>query len=165
LFFFEDIELTEQLSTLVSEALLCIRGNVKAKVSVAKNTSQNNTKLRLIQLMSSIIKRTSIIDTTRSLAHGCLEVDASHWNRLMFFWYGIVHSWLPVLTMRLYWQWRCLRIFLIGTGNYKTIPLQDIYSPSLHQDLHVKVGDALGINVGLDDFDSDPIAWEALKVA
>ncbi|KAG1872269.1 hypothetical protein F4604DRAFT_1925889 [Suillus subluteus] len=119
-FLFEDIELTAQLSTLVSEALSCIRGNVKAK------------------LMSSIIKRTSIIDTTRSLAHGCLEVDAPHWNRFAF--------------LR-----RCLCIFLIGTGNYKTIPLQDIYSPSLHQDLHVKVGDALGVNVGLDDFDSDPI--------
>ncbi|KAG2081034.1 uncharacterized protein F5147DRAFT_783951 [Suillus discolor] len=106
LFLFEDIELTAQLSTLVSEALSCIRGNVKAK------------------LMSSIIKRSSIIDTARSLAHGCLEVDASHWNRYAF--------------LR-----RCLRIFLIGTGNYKTIPLQDIYSPSLlpslHRDLRVKL--------------------------
>ncbi|KAG1753151.1 hypothetical protein EDB19DRAFT_1902800 [Suillus lakei] len=123
-FLFEDIELTAQLSTLVSEALSCIRGNVKAK------------------LMSSIIKRTSIIDTARSLAHGCLEVDASHWNRFAF--------------LR-----RCLRIFLIGTGNYKTIPLQDIYSPSLlpslHRDLRLKVSDALGVDVGLDDFDSDPI--------
>jgi hypothetical protein len=73
-----------QLSTLVSEALSCIHGNVKAKVSVAKNTSQNNAKLRLIQLMSSIIKRSSIIDTARSLSHGCLEVDASHWNRYTF---------------------------------------------------------------------------------
>ncbi|KAG2117241.1 uncharacterized protein F5147DRAFT_567093 [Suillus discolor] len=64
--------------------------------------------------------------------------------------------------MRFHWQRRCLRIFLIGTGNYKTIPLKDIYSPSLlpslHRDLHVKVGDALGIDVGLDDFDQDPIA-------
>ncbi|KAG2028450.1 hypothetical protein BDR03DRAFT_1019784 [Suillus americanus] len=63
--------------------------------------------------------------------------------------------------MRLYWQRRCLRIFLIGTGNYKTIPLQDIYSPSLlpslHRDLRLKVSDALGVDVGLDDFDSDPI--------
>ncbi|KAG1871534.1 hypothetical protein F4604DRAFT_2014517 [Suillus subluteus] len=124
LFLFEDIELTAQLSTLVSESLSCIRGNVKAK------------------LMSSIIKRSSIIDTARSLSHGCLEVDASHWNRYAF--------------LR-----RCLRIFLIGTGNYKTIPLKDIYSPSLlpslHRDLRVKVGDALGVDVGLDDFDSDPI--------
>ncbi|KAG1717657.1 hypothetical protein EDB19DRAFT_1839474, partial [Suillus lakei] len=51
--------------------------------------------------------------------------------------------------------------FLIGTGNYKTIPLQDIYSPSLlpslHRDLRLKVSDALGVDVGLDDFDSDPI--------
>ncbi|KAG1896773.1 uncharacterized protein F5891DRAFT_1192667 [Suillus fuscotomentosus] len=63
--------------------------------------------------------------------------------------------------MRLYWQRCCLHIFLIGTGNYKTIPLQDIYSLSLllslHRDLHVKVGDALSVDVGLDDFDSDPI--------
>ncbi|KAG1836866.1 hypothetical protein DFJ58DRAFT_734664 [Suillus subalutaceus] len=64
--------------------------------------------------------------------------------------------------MRPHLQQRCLRIFLIGTSNYRTIPLKDIYSPSLlpslHRDLRVKVGDALGIDVGLDDFDSDPIA-------
>jgi hypothetical protein len=63
--------------------------------------------------------------------------------------------------MRLYWQRRCLCIFLISTGNYKTIPLQDIYSPSLlpslHRDLRLKVSDALGVDVGLDDFNSDPI--------
>ncbi|KAG1785094.1 uncharacterized protein HD556DRAFT_1314540 [Suillus plorans] len=88
-FLFEDIELTAQLSKLVSKALSCICSNVKTK-----------------------------------------------------------HH--------------CLHIFLIGTGNYKTIPLKDIYSPlllpSLHHDLHVKVGDALGINVGLDNFNQDPIA-------
>ncbi|KAG1764378.1 hypothetical protein EV702DRAFT_1205041 [Suillus placidus] len=123
-FLFEDIELTTQLSKLVSEVLSCIRGNVKTK------------------LMPSILKRSSIIDTARSLAHGCLEVDASHWNRYAFLW-------------------RCLHIFLIGFGNYKTIPLKDLYSasllPSLHKDLCVKVSEALGIDVGLDDFDQDPI--------
>ncbi|KAG1826380.1 hypothetical protein EV424DRAFT_1345690 [Suillus variegatus] len=87
-FLFEDIELTTQLLKLVSEALSCIRSNVKTKR-------------------------------------------------------------------------RCLRIFLIGIGNYKTIPLKDLYSasllPSLHWDLHIKVGDALGINVELDDLDLDPM--------
>ncbi|KAG2098949.1 uncharacterized protein F5147DRAFT_582824, partial [Suillus discolor] len=100
-FLFEDIELTAQLSKLVSEALSCIRGNIKTK------------------LMSSILKRSSIIDTARSLAHGCLEVDASHWNRYAFL---------------------------------------DIYSPSLlpslHRDLRVKVGDALGIDNGADSIGS-----------
>ncbi|KAG1741901.1 uncharacterized protein EDB91DRAFT_1247944 [Suillus paluster] len=124
-FLFEDIELTAQLSKLVSEALACIHGNIKSK------------------LMTSISKRSSIIDTARSLAHGCLEIDVSHWNRYAFLWH-------------------CLRIFLIGTGNHKNIPLKDIYSlsllPSLHRDLRVKVGNTLGIDVGLDDFDPDPIA-------
>ncbi|KAG1894216.1 uncharacterized protein F5891DRAFT_1195493 [Suillus fuscotomentosus] len=126
-FLFEDIELTAQLSKLVSEALLCICGNVKTK------------------LMLSILKCSSIIDTARSLAHSCLEVDASHWNRYTFLWC-------------------CLRIFLIRTGNYKTIPLKDLYSasllPSLHQDLHIKVGNALGINVELDDLDLDPMTQD-----
>ncbi|KAG1720091.1 hypothetical protein EDB19DRAFT_1647415 [Suillus lakei] len=59
-------------------------------------------------------------------------------------------------------QRRCLHIFLIGIGNYKAIPLKDIYSPSLlpslHRDLRIKVGDTLGIDVGLDDFDPGPMA-------
>lgn len=63
--------------------------------------------------------------------------------------------------MRLHWQRRCLRIFLIGTGNYKTIPLKDLYSasllPSLHRDLRIKVSEGLGIDVGLDDTYPDPM--------
>ncbi|KAG1892324.1 hypothetical protein F4604DRAFT_1565221, partial [Suillus subluteus] len=65
-FLFEDIELATQFSKLISKALSSIRGNVKNK------------------LMSSISKCSSIIDTARSLAHGCIEVDATHWNRCAF---------------------------------------------------------------------------------
>ncbi|KAG2081016.1 hypothetical protein BD769DRAFT_1378197, partial [Suillus cothurnatus] len=49
----------------------------------------------------------------------------------------------------------CLRIFLIGRGNYKNIPLKKLYSPSLlsslHRDLRIKVGEALDIDMELDD--------------
>ncbi|KAG1804533.1 uncharacterized protein BJ212DRAFT_1284262, partial [Suillus subaureus] len=35
-------------------------------------------------LLSSIQKHLSIMDTSKSLAHGCIEVDATHWNRIAF---------------------------------------------------------------------------------
>ncbi|KAG2352242.1 hypothetical protein BDR07DRAFT_1498835 [Suillus spraguei] len=49
----------------------------------------------------------------------------------------------------------CLCIFLIGRGNYKNIPLKNLYSlsllSSLHRDLHIKVGETLDIDMELDD--------------
>ncbi|KAG1907828.1 uncharacterized protein F5891DRAFT_938555, partial [Suillus fuscotomentosus] len=48
----------------------------------------------------------------------------------------------------------CLRIFLIGVGNYKAIPLEDLYSsslkPSLHADLHAKITMALNCEADMD---------------
>ncbi|KAG1741909.1 uncharacterized protein EDB91DRAFT_1052264 [Suillus paluster] len=98
------------------------------------------------------------MDTARLLAHGCIEVDASHWNRYAFLVWPHSLDCPRFLTGP---QRRCLHIFLIGIGNYKTIPLKDIYSPSLlpslHRDLRIKVGDTLGIDVELDDFDPGPM--------
>ncbi|KAG1790218.1 uncharacterized protein HD556DRAFT_1242727 [Suillus plorans] len=96
------------------------------------------------------------MDTAKSLAHSCIEVDASHWNR-----YAFLVCILRVLTYRIIiflttgLQRRCLRIFLIGRGDYKSIPLKNIYSPSLlsslHRDLRIKVRETLGIDIELDD--------------
>ncbi|KAG2116184.1 hypothetical protein BD769DRAFT_1327623, partial [Suillus cothurnatus] len=63
---FEDVELSAQFSTVVSDLLACICGNIKTK------------------LVLSISKHLSIMDTAKSLAHSCIEVDASHWNRYAF---------------------------------------------------------------------------------
>ncbi|KAJ8583167.1 hypothetical protein M405DRAFT_749060, partial [Rhizopogon salebrosus TDB-379] len=63
---FEDVQLSGIFATIVSDLLSSIRGNMKSK------------------LLSSIRKRMSIMDTAKSLAHGCIEVDAAHWNRLAF---------------------------------------------------------------------------------
>ncbi|KAG2114936.1 hypothetical protein BD769DRAFT_1391322 [Suillus cothurnatus] len=63
---FEDVELSAQFSTVVSDLLACIRGNIKTK------------------LVLSISKNLSIMDTAKSLTHSCIEVDASHWNRYAF---------------------------------------------------------------------------------
>ncbi|KAG1724738.1 hypothetical protein EDB19DRAFT_2043411 [Suillus lakei] len=113
----QDVELSAQLSKIVSELLSSIRGNLKAK------------------LVASISKRMSVMDTAKSLAHGIIEVEACHWNRYAFLW-------------------RCLRIFLIGVGDYKAIPLEDLYSssliPSLHRDLHIKIALALNCDVGME---------------
>ncbi|KAG2079522.1 uncharacterized protein F5147DRAFT_784989 [Suillus discolor] len=111
---FEDVELTALFAKVVSESLSTIRGNMKSK------------------LTASIAKRTSITDVARSLAHGCIEVDAAHWNRLAF--------------LR-----RCLRVYLLGTGNYKTVPLRTLYSPllvpSLPKEVRQKIGPQLGIDI------------------
>ncbi|KAG2752016.1 hypothetical protein P692DRAFT_20725714 [Suillus brevipes Sb2] len=117
-----DVELLAQLSKIVSELLSSIRGNLKGK------------------LVSSLIKRMSIMDTAKSLAHGIIEVDAAHWNRYAF--------------LR-----RCLRIFLIGIGDYRSIPLKDLYStlllPSLHQDLRIKISKALDCDMDLGEQDPE----------
>ncbi|KAG2148961.1 hypothetical protein DEU56DRAFT_909254 [Suillus clintonianus] len=63
---FEDVELTAILAKIVSELLSSIRSNMKSK------------------LLASIRKRMSIMDTAKSLAHGSIEVDSAHWNRLAF---------------------------------------------------------------------------------
>lgn len=44
--------------------------------------------LTALQLVASLIKRMSIMDTAKSLAHSIIEVDAAHWNRYAF----LVHS-------------------------------------------------------------------------
>ncbi|KAG1868646.1 hypothetical protein F4604DRAFT_1584570, partial [Suillus subluteus] len=53
----------------------------------------------------------------------------------------------------------CLRIFLIGIGDYRSIPLKDLYStsllPSLHQDLHVKISKALDCDMDLGVSEND----------
>ncbi|KAG2089121.1 hypothetical protein BD769DRAFT_1680124 [Suillus cothurnatus] len=65
------------------------------------------------------------MDTAKSLTHSCIEV--TH----------------PTGTDMLFW------------GNYKNIPLKKLYSPSLlsslHRDLRIKVGEALDIDMELDD--------------
>ncbi|KAG1875770.1 hypothetical protein F4604DRAFT_1581636, partial [Suillus subluteus] len=63
---FEDAELTAILAKTASELLSSIRGNMKSK------------------LLSSIRKRLCIMDTAKLLAHGYIEVDSAHWNRLAF---------------------------------------------------------------------------------
>ncbi|KAG1870899.1 hypothetical protein F4604DRAFT_1681752 [Suillus subluteus] len=92
------------------------------------------------KLVSSLVKCMSIMDTAKSLAHGIIEVDAAHWNRYAFLW-------------------RCLRIFLIGIGDYRSIPLKDLYSTSLlsslHQDLRVKISKALNCDMDLGVSEND----------
>ncbi|OAX31578.1 hypothetical protein K503DRAFT_812023 [Rhizopogon vinicolor AM-OR11-026] len=63
---FKDVQLSGIFATIVSDLLSSICGNMKSK------------------LLSSIRKCMSIMDTVKSLAHGCIEVDAAHWNRLAF---------------------------------------------------------------------------------
>ncbi|KAG1764901.1 hypothetical protein EV702DRAFT_1204826 [Suillus placidus] len=111
---FEDVELTAAFAKLVSESLSTIHGNMKAK------------------LTTSIARRTSITDVARTMAHGCIEVDVAHWNRLAF--------------LRC-----CLRVYLLGTSNYKNVPLSILYSPllipSLPQEVRQKIGPQLGIDI------------------
>ncbi|KAG1876987.1 hypothetical protein C8R48DRAFT_543778, partial [Suillus tomentosus] len=66
----DDVELLAQLSKIVSELLSSIRGNLKTK------------------LVASLVKRMSIMDTAKSLAHSIIEVDAAHWNRYAFLLYS-----------------------------------------------------------------------------
>ncbi|KAG0693796.1 hypothetical protein DFH29DRAFT_1006926 [Suillus ampliporus] len=118
----DDVELLAQLSKIVSDLLSSIRGNLKGK------------------LVSSLVKRMSIMDTAKSLANGIIEVDAAHWNRYAF--------------LR-----RCLRIFLIGIGDYRAIPLKDLYStsliPSLHSDLRIKISNALDCDIDMGVSEND----------
>ncbi|KAG1762174.1 hypothetical protein EDD22DRAFT_953326 [Suillus occidentalis] len=92
------------------------------------------------KLVSSLIKHMNIMDTAKSLAHSIIEVDAAHWNRYVFLWC-------------------CLHIFLIGIGDYRSIPLKDLYStlllPSLHQDLHIKISKALNCDMDLGVSEND----------
>jgi hypothetical protein len=52
-----------------------------------------------------------------------------------------------------------LRIFLIGIGDYRSIPLKDLYStsllPSLHQDLRIKISKALDCDMDLGVSEND----------
>ncbi|KAG1831462.1 hypothetical protein DFJ58DRAFT_736621 [Suillus subalutaceus] len=111
---FEDVELSSLFGKIVSECLSTIRGNMKTK------------------LTASIAKCTCITDVARGLGHGCIEVDAAHWNRFAFLW-------------------RCLRVYLLGIGNYRTVPLKTLYSPllisSLPKEVRQKIGPQLGIDI------------------
>jgi hypothetical protein len=79
---FEDVELSAIFATIVSDLLSSIRGGMKSKVCTLVLCAR---KFSIItQLISSIRKRLSIMDTSKSLAHGCIEVDAAHWNRIAF---------------------------------------------------------------------------------
>ncbi|KAG1876749.1 hypothetical protein C8R48DRAFT_768338 [Suillus tomentosus] len=106
-------------------------------VSELLSSIRGNLKAKLV---ASIAKRMSIMDTAKSLAHGIIEVEAGHWNRYAF--------------LR-----RCLRIFLIGVGDYKAIPLEDLYStslePSLHADLRAKITMALDCEADMDADEDD----------
>ncbi|OJA16731.1 hypothetical protein AZE42_12852 [Rhizopogon vesiculosus] len=110
---FEDVQLSGIFVTVVSDLLCSIRSNMKSK------------------LLASIRKRMSIMDTAKSLAHGCIEVDAAHWNRLAF--------------LR-----RCLRIFMIGISDHKMLSLKALYSPSLISSLHSAVRARIGPKLGID---------------
>ncbi|KAG2145796.1 hypothetical protein DEU56DRAFT_910079 [Suillus clintonianus] len=122
---FEDVQLSTLFAKIVSDSLSTIRGNMKSKLTV------------------SIAKRTSITDIARSLAHGCIEVDAAHWNRLAF--------------LR-----RCLRVYLIGIGDYKIVSLKSLYSPllipSLPKEIREKIGPQLGIDI--DEIEQSMLASE-----
>ncbi|KAG2112491.1 hypothetical protein BD769DRAFT_1391922 [Suillus cothurnatus] len=123
----DDVELRAQLGKVVTKLLTNIRSAIKGG------------------LTTSIVKRTSIADVTRSLARSGsgMEVDSTHWNRI-------------ALLRRL------LQIFLIGVSDYKTASIEDLFSayliPSLKQDLRDKVVRELSIDVGQleeDLFDAD----------
>ncbi|KAG2121100.1 hypothetical protein DEU56DRAFT_760796 [Suillus clintonianus] len=113
----DDVELRAQLGKAVTKLLTNIRSAMKTA------------------LTTSIVKRTSIADVTRSLARSGsgMEVDSTHWNRMAF--------------LR-----RLLRIFLIGVSDYKTASIEDLFSayliPSLKQDLRDKVARELHIDIG-----------------
>ncbi|KAI6033854.1 hypothetical protein BKA83DRAFT_4486945 [Pisolithus microcarpus] len=85
------------------------------------------------QLTLSIAKKTCIIDVTKSLARvsSGMELEAAHWNRMAF--------------LR-----RCLRIFLIGTGDLKNIPLNICFTPRLFlmlkSDMQRKLERELGVD-------------------
>ncbi|KAG1733175.1 hypothetical protein EDD22DRAFT_960248 [Suillus occidentalis] len=123
----DDVELRAQLGKAVTKLLTNIRSAIKAA------------------LTTSIVKRTSIADVTRSLARSGsgMEVDSTHWNRI-------------ALLRRL------LRIFFIGVSDYKTASIEDLFSayliPSLKQDLRDKVARELSVDIGQleeDLFDAD----------
>ncbi|KAG0694569.1 hypothetical protein DFH29DRAFT_1006221 [Suillus ampliporus] len=107
-----DVQLSALFAKIVSESLSTICGNMKAK------------------LTGSIAKCTGITDIARSLAHGCIEVDAAHWNRLAFL--------------------RCLRVYLLGIGDYRTTPLKTLYSPLLISSLPKEIREKIGLQLGID---------------
>ncbi|KAG2134888.1 uncharacterized protein EDB93DRAFT_1254391 [Suillus bovinus] len=135
---FEDVELSAIFATTVSDLLSSIRGGMKSK------------------LLSSIQKHLSIMDTSKSLAHGCIEVDAAHWNRVAF--------------LRC-----CLHVFMIGISDHKTLSLKALYSdsliPSLHSAIRARIGPQLGIDINSierelygDEADHDGIPLDSTSV-
>ncbi|KAI6017559.1 hypothetical protein BKA83DRAFT_10252 [Pisolithus microcarpus] len=113
---FDDAELKTLLGKLVTKLLASIRSHVKT------------------QLITSIAKRTCIIDATRNLAHSTsgMELEASHWNRMAF--------------LR-----RCLRIFLIGTGDHRVVSMDVCFThsliPMLKPDMRKKIQQELNIDI------------------
>jgi hypothetical protein len=77
------MELLAQLFKIVSDLLSSIHSNLKGKVCISSDV-QTIIILTAPKLVSSLVKRMSIMDTAKSLAHGIIEVDAAHWNRYTF---------------------------------------------------------------------------------
>ncbi|KAH7918078.1 hypothetical protein BV22DRAFT_983437, partial [Leucogyrophana mollusca] len=95
----EDPELSKQLSRMVTDMLSSLRGNIKQR------------------LTASAVKDLNIVEASKSLAHGCIEVDSSHWHRFAYLHVPLKKLYSPTLV------------------------------PSLHKDLRDKVGKRLNIDV------------------
>ncbi|KAG1876647.1 hypothetical protein DFJ58DRAFT_721115 [Suillus subalutaceus] len=113
----QDVELLAQLLKIVSELLSSIRGNLKAK------------------LVALIAKCMSIMDTTKSLAHGIIEVEAV---------IKCLTRGLAALLENLLDQSRRLQ-------SYPTQgPLLKLTQTSLHADLRTKIAMALDCEADMD---------------
>lgn len=66
------------LRSVATWKLRCAALNYRVTITILLKT------LNFYQLTTSIARRTSITDVARTMAHGCIEVDAAHWNRLAF---------------------------------------------------------------------------------
>ncbi|KAG6369422.1 hypothetical protein JVT61DRAFT_14906 [Boletus reticuloceps] len=83
---FDDSELKSSLRSTASRLLASIHSHLKTQVCASnqrlvKHNQSNETKMTL-----SIVKKTSIVDVTKSLAHASsgMELEAAHWNRMAF---------------------------------------------------------------------------------
>ncbi|KAG1719836.1 hypothetical protein EDB19DRAFT_1918500 [Suillus lakei] len=125
---FEDAELSAQFSTIVSDLLACIRGNIKTK-SLFEDAELSTQFSTIVSDLLACIRGN--IKTKLVLSISNLSLIAA--SRLMH----------PIGTDMLFWS------------DYKNIPLKNLYSPSLlpslHRDLRIKVGEALNIDMELDD--------------
>ncbi|KAG2142876.1 uncharacterized protein EDB93DRAFT_1252138 [Suillus bovinus] len=104
----------------------------KIPAAMLEDAELNAQLSKLVSDLLCSIRGNIKAKTAKSLAHHCgIEVDSMHWNRFAFL--------------------RCLHIFLIGVDDYKTVPLNALFSNSLilslHKDLHVKINQKLGIDI------------------